>query len=289
MRKINDFFSKTINRPLYHYTGINSLMGIANSKHIWASHAYYMNDSEEIVHACTVLENVLRPRFAFGNPDELENIFLKQFQEWTNNCRTTHYNIFVFSLSEQQSLLSQWRSYTPHGKGISIEFTEKTLNDMIKLGNLRIAKCLYEEAEQAEAISSLVDKLITTFKQENTDTTPPANRINCYYSFLDRFRSDILQVLSIIKNKAFEEEQEWRLISNHYPEETDSNIKYRAGASMLIPYIEMPFGDTTPYFGTVMLGPSPHKELSTSALSNFLKSKNLCNWVKSCEIPYREW
>lgn len=107
MRKTNDFFSKTINRPLYHYTGINSLMGIANSKHIWASHAYYMNDSEEIVHACTVLENVLRPRFAFGNPDELENIFLKQFQEWTNNCRTTHYNIFVFSLSEQQSLLSQ--------------------------------------------------------------------------------------------------------------------------------------------------------------------------------------
>lgn len=288
MRKIDDFFSKTIDRSLYHYTGVSSLIGIANTKSIWASHAYYMNDSEEITHACKVLEDVLRPTLAFGNPVDRETIFLKQFQEWTNTFRTTQYNIFVFSLSEQQSLLSQWRSYTPHGKGISIEFTEEILNTMIKTENLRVAKCLYEETEQKDAIRSLVDKLITTFRQEHLDVNPPANNNNCYHSFLDRFKSDILQVLSIIKNKAFKEEQEWRLISYHYTEETD-RIKFREGASMLIPYIEMPLGDTKPYFNRVILGPSPHKELSQSALTNFLKSKNLCESVSNCEIPYREW
>jgi hypothetical protein len=249
-----------------------------------------MNDSKEITHACDVLEDVLLPRMAFGVQNNTESEFLKQFRDWVSECRTTTYNLFVFSLSEEASLLSQWRSYTPHGKGVSIGFSSDVLNDLAQSSHLRIAKCLYERADQEEAIKSLVEKLLTTFRQEqpSIDITK-AHPSQCYHPFLEKFRSDVLQVLSIIKHEAFKEEREWRLISPYYPKFTVPAIKFREGASMLVPYIELKLGEARPIFEKVILGPSPHQNLSMSALSMFLRNQSLCNQTVNCVIPYREW
>lgn len=290
MREIDSFFCAEADRTLYHYTGVGSLTGIAKTKSIWASNVYYMNDSAEITHACDVLEDVLLPRMAFGDPNSTEVEFLKQFKSWVSACRTTTFNIFVFSLSEVASLLSQWRSYTPHGKGVSIGFHPDALNDLAQSSQLRIAKCLYEREDQEKAIKSLIDKLLITFRQElpTIDTTKePLSQ--CYHPFLEKFRNDVLQVLSIIKNEAFKEEREWRLISPYYPKYTLPVIKFREGASMLVPYIELKFGESRPIFEKVILGPSPHQNLSMSALSMFLSNQNLCNQTVNCGIPYREW
>lgn len=290
MRQIDDYFCQTIDKTLYHYSGIGSLMGMAETNHVWASNAYYMNDSKEITHACDVLEKILRPRMTFGNSTNPEHIFLKQFLEWLNSFRNTTYNIFVFSLSEQPSLLSQWRSYTPHGKGVSIGFSKETLNEVIQQEDLRAAKCLYEQFEKEDAMNSLVEKLLFTFRQEvETIDTSRAHPSQSFHPFLERFRGDILQVLSIVKHEAFKEEQEWRLVSKYYPKYTVPEIKFREGASMLIPYIELPLGKSKPYFSEVILGPSSHENLSMSALSMFLSNKGLCVNTVNSGIPYREW
>jgi hypothetical protein len=290
MRQVDDYFCHSIERTLYHYSGIGSLMGIAETNNIWASNAYYMNDSKEITHACDVLENVLKPKMVFGNDTDPEYIFLKQFLEWLKSFRNVTYNIFVFSLSEQPSLLSQWRSYTPHGKGISIGFSKETINEIIQTKSLRAAKCLYEMHEKEEAMASLVDKLLTTFRQEvGTIDTSKAHPTQSYHPFLEGFRGDILQVLSIIKHETFQEKQEWRLVSKYYPKYTVPDIKFREGASMLIPYIELPLGVSKPYFTEVRLGPSYHENLSMSALSMFLSNKGLCDSTVNSGIPYREW
>lgn len=290
MRQIDDYFSSEVSHPLYHYTGIGSLVGMAKTKSLWASNIYYLNDSKEIIHACDVLESVLKLRFIFGDQQSPEIEFLKQFQDWVNSCRTTTYNIFVFSLSEVPSLLSQWRSYTPHGKGVSIGFSQAMLKDIALDSSLRIAKCVYEPGDQEELLRSLIEKLLITFRQEfhNIDITQ-AQFAQRYHPFLERFRGDVLQVLSIIKHEAFKEEVEWRLISPYFHKYTDSKIKFREGASMLVPYIELPLGESKPYFESIIIGPSPHQNLSMSALSMFLSNQNLCNSTENCVIPYREW
>jgi len=283
--------ANSIEQPLYHYTGVNSLLGIARTKSLWASNVFYLNDSSEIVHACKVLEEVLLPRFAFGKPTSPEYEFQRQFREWVGTCKTTPYNVFVFSLSEQPSLLSQWRSYTPHGKGVSVGFSEGTIKSLSELSDLRIAKCLYKAADQESVLRTLLDELLTTFQRErsNIDTTQ-AHPTQCYHPFLEeRFRGDVLQVLSIIKHPAFEEEREWRLISPYYARYTVPAIKFREGASMLVPYIELPLGEVKPYFSSVILGPSQHEHLSMSALSMFLSNQGLCNVTSNSVIPYREW
>ena len=60
---------------------------------------------------------------------------------------------------------------------------------------------------------------------------------------MEKFRCDILQVFALIKDPSFREECEWRIISKYYPKYTVPEIKFREGASMLVPYIEIKIGN----------------------------------------------
>lgn len=291
MREIDSYFLNEINKTLYHYSGVGALLGIAQSRCLWASNAYYLNDSKEIIHACDVLEEVTKPKIIVGNG--LEHDFLKQFMEWVNHFRTTTYDVFVFSLSEEPNLLSQWRSYTPHGKGVSIGMPPTLINKIAQNNNLRIARCIYQNSEQEELLNSLVEKMLITFRRELPNIAiTKFNPSQCYHQFLEGFRGDILQVLSIVKHEAFAEEREWRLISPYFSRYTVPEIKFREGASMLVPYIELKLPENNGeevWFEEIILGPSQHQNLSMFALSKLLSNKRLCNRTIDCGIPYREW
>ncbi len=290
MRQVDEFFQEIPESPLFHYTGVDALLGIANSSAIWASHVYYLNDSKEVLHACDVLDRAL------GNPEShlglnaRDQDFVAQFRTWSASFRRDKYCLFVFSLSEQSSLLSQWRSYTPYGRGVSLGFAPSLIKRLIDKNNLKIAKCVYKQYEQELVLRSLLDKMLTTFRREQPQPNPMANpESTCYYSYLERFRGDVLQVLSIIKHQAFEEEQEWRLVSQYFENYTVPEISFRAGASMLVPYIKLKIGDERPAFERVILGPSAHADLSMTALSMFLSNSRLSNVTENSWIPYREW
>ncbi len=290
MRQFDEYFSTEISKTLFHYTSISALTGIAETKSLWASNVYFMNDSAEITHACDLLEHVLDSNFISGDLVAEEIEFIRQFREWLGWYRHTRYNIFVFSLSEEPSLLSQWRSYTPHGKGVSIGFSSAFLKTISQSSNLKIAKCLYKKSEKEDVLHSLVEKLLDTFRRDKPiSDISKAHPSQCYHPFLENFRQDVLQVLTIIKHPAFEEEREWRLISPYYAVYTVPSIKFRQGASMLVPYIEFLLGESKPYFEKVILGPSPHQNLSMNALSMFLRNQKLCQTTENCSIPYREW
>lgn len=294
MQQINEFFPSKATQTLYHYTGVSSLMGMKESNCLWASSAYYLNDAKEITHACEVLESVLRPRFIFGDMKESENIFLKEFQAWINEFKNPGFNVFVFSLSEESNSLSQWRSYTPHGKGVSIGFSPERLNTITKNSNSILAKCIYDKATQENVMKGLVNKMLNKFRLDfPMENTPKSSPPRLPYSFFfEKFQSEILQTLVIIKDSAFEEEREWRLISRCYPNipnVPEPEIKFREGASMITPYIELKFGESKPVFENIILGPSPHQELSMYALGMFLKGTELSDYYENCCIPYRKW
>jgi len=288
MRTIKNIFESEATIPLYHYTGIGSLLGIVSGGSIWASSISYMNDSKEIVHACETVENVLRVRLGIGEENE-EARFLNQLLEWVKSCSKVAHTIFVFSLSEKPSLLSQWRSYTPHGKGVSLEFNPSKVNEIARTSNMKIARCIYETLEQEEVISILIEKLLVNFRQQlstmDISNKPPTQ---CYYDFINKYKSDIFQVLAILKHSAFQEECEWRLISENIPKFKDPRLKFREGASMLVPYIELPLG-TQPFFSHIILGPSQHQNLTFSGLSMLMSNKGISTQLTNCQIPYREW
>lgn len=291
MRTIDEVFSIEPQTILYHYTGISGLTGITESKTIWASHIYYLNDASEITYARDIIKKEVNKRLARANGEE--KTFLIQFSEWLNCFSETPHHLFIASLSEEKNLLSQWRSYTPHGKGVSIGFEPIALLRKIRAQNFKIAKCIYKASEQEELMSDLLNRLLITFNNE-LQTYNSSNRHSSqkYFGIMENFLGEILQVFSVIKNPSFCEEKEWRIISPYFSNDTVTQIKFREGASMLLPYIEIDLKDIMDgetIFEEVYLGPTQHIKLSQSTLSDYLSINNVCNVTIESSIPYREW
>lgn len=169
---------------------------------------------------------------------------------------------------------------------MSVGLSVERLNTMCDRSGARLGKCVYEVDAQRELLSDLVEKLWETASQQ------PFN--GSYYaqfptptSIFDQYASDIFQVLALIKHSSFKEEREWRLIS---PLHSDlDNCEVRIGKSMFVPYLPISFGQQKPVFSNVVLGPTPHRELSMASLSAYLRRKQLSNSLIHCDIPYREW
>lgn len=288
MRPVESFFFPKADRTLYHYTGIGSLLGIDKHRALWASHIYYQNDSKEILHACEVLSRLLSKKELIC--DNIEGEFIRQFREWLESFRRDPFHIFVFSLSEERSLLSQWRSYTPHGKGICLGFSPAVLNHVLDRPGFRIAKCLYSNDEHKELMESLIEMMLNTFKQKLPGMdTMGSHPLQKYHPFLEKFRNDLLQVFAIVKHSAFSEEKEWRIVSPYYPNYTVADVKFREGASMLLPYTELKLPDQGYLFEEVILGPSQEINLSFAALSSYLSNRRLCKETANSQIPLRMW
>jgi hypothetical protein len=284
MSQIDKYFYSP-NLPLYHYTSVGALEGIAKNREVWASHIYYLNDSAELLHARDVLRDMIELQSQINTAESHKNSFLCFFENWLDNLFTSKlHNIFVFSMSEEQSLLSQWRSYTPHGKGVSIAFTPSKITAVAEANNFRLGKCLYDRSSHHSLVNALLMELKIRFENTEKATSEACN------AHFNEYISDILQVLSLIKHKAFKEEQEWRLISGLIPTGS-SEIDYRQGegAAMLVPYKRIKLGDEDWIFDNVTVGPTPHETLASTALLSFLHKYKVCRAVGVGDLPYRKW
>ena len=291
MRTIDEILNTNPHRTLYHYSSLDGLLGIVRTKSLWASNIYYFNDASEITYASDILKKVIPDSKV--NADENLGRFLDEFSNWLDTFRHTFHQYFVFSLTEEGNLLSQWRGYAPKGKGVSIGFEPRELVRKIENQGLKIVKCVYEIPDQNGLAKELLERMIITFNNErhNYENKPHPPRKK-YRGLLEKFREKILQVFSVIKNPSFREEQEWRIISQYYARYTIPEIKYREGISMLVPYIEIdisPEKANESMFHEVYMGPTPNHNLSYASLANFLSSSKACNKIVSSSIPYREW
>ena len=286
MRLIDHYFQPAAHRTLYHYSSISGLMGIVDHRAVWAGHAYYLNDTREIIHAVDVLTTLLRK---FRNLLGLEEPFSEQLIAWLKTFRETPYHIFIFSLSEEESLLSQWRSYTPHGKGVSIGFRKETIDHILQTPGFRLAQCLYTEEEHKQLLGSLMEKLNETFRQQSHPALSARHSVLKLDPFFESYRGEFLQVMAIVKHEAFREEREWRILSPYYASYVGEQVQFRAGASMIMPYTVLDLPREGLLFDEVILGPSRDVNLSHHALSTYLSNKKVCNATISSLIPYRQW
>lgn len=249
-----------------------------------------MNDAEELIHALDLFEEVVT--VALNNDDSRRrdghSEFLHGLLKWIERQRDdTDHHLYVFSLSEVPSLLSQWRSYTPHGKGVSIGFSPDLLKELTKDRSFRLGKCLYEIEEKLTLFGSLINKLWITCSHQQRDEYPNEVYPSRFTALVDRYADSVFPVLALAKHEAFAEEAEWRLISRHFT--SLDNARFREGASMLVPYLPLSLKRKDEVFESVLLGPTPHEQLSLPALKAFLKSEKLTATVKSTRIPYRVW
>lgn len=277
---------------LYHYTSFKGLLGIVDSGVLWASDVRYMNDSAEMKHTADLIRADIVDRIAGGHRNPK---LLNQFMDWVS-CRITQgHMLFGASFRSNGNLLSQWRSYSSLGKGVSIGFNPEHILQCAKSQSFQVGKCIYEPTRQARLIAQVVDavEILAEEHGENDDLSQRAPS-QSYYGAFEKIESDLLRIAVILKHPSFQEEEEWRIVSPIITDYLTSPVLFREGTSMLVPYFEFDLRfhqSESTVLEHLFLGPTPNINLSMNSLTLYLAKRGLRprRDISYCQIPYRQW
>ncbi len=262
---------------LYHYTGIDGLIGILTTGCLRATDAEFLNDAQELrfgrEELCSALDERAQqlllleqqPDSSYGASSRAAVIhscvdFLRADHCDANNDRSEH-QVFVACFCEQGDLLSQWRSYGANG-GYAIGFRSQELNDLstsdsgnFESGRRRLVKVNYGRNAQTIMIEQVLDRIAPN----------PVGHPGAHGWAAGVFLA--LPALAGVKDAAFSEEKEWRLLQgSNVPDQT---IKFRAGRYAVTPYIDMTFGRTRG-IAEVWVGPGINTDLRVLGVTRLL-------------------
>jgi hypothetical protein len=275
---------------LYHYTNFSGLLGIVDSRTLWASDIRYMNDSAELKHTVDLIHTEITHRIGAGHkkPD-----LLNQFFDWVTHRITNGHMLFASSFRSNGNLLSQWRGYSRLGKGVSLGFNPDYILQCAKERSFQIGKCIYSRTIQESLISQVIDAVVTLAEAQAPDCENRADDSDLsYHSIFHLIESDLLRIAALLKHPSFREEEEWRIVSPVITDYVQAPVLVREGTSMLVPYIEFNLiaqGNSPIALEHLFLGPTPNITISMNSLTMFL-SKNKIRpdqGISYCQIPFR--
>lgn len=273
---------------LYHYTSFGGLLGIVESGSIWASDIRYMNDSAELKHTADLIRTEVTRRTGAGHtkPD-----LLNQFLDWVTHRITNGHMLFAASFRSNGNLLSQWRGYSRHGKGVSLGFKSENIRSYAEQQSFQIGKCIYSCERQEQLISQVIDAVETLAKQHELECNA-TTRTSSYHAIFELIESDLLRIAAILKHPSFQEEEEWRIVSPVITDYVKAPVLFREGNSMLVPYIEFDLSESrrrSISLEHIFLGPTSNKTISMNSLAMFLAKNGTQpeRGISYCQIPFR--
>lgn len=286
---------------LFHYTSQAGLLGVLELKGVWASHTSFLNDASECSHAFDLAKNIVGTVL---DTDDYLDVFSWELRRFLELMRAPE--IYVTSFSEKPDLLSQWRGYCPGGSGVCIGVDQNLLNGFCEENGFRFEKCIYVREELEKRLHELIDQCWKKFPAPSLGRAEyealnvvEAIRFSEEYwelvnsgggkpeaeSALKWFGNELIQLAPLYKNEGFHEEAEWRVVI-HKPEK----IKFRPGASSLIPYLELRIFDSKDMFRQLIIGPSPNQERSLKAAKMAVESFGFDRvFVWPSSIPFNNW
>jgi hypothetical protein len=251
---------------LYHYTDAKGLIGVIESRQLWASNVMHLNDASEFVQAVRIMRAEIAQRLR-DDPSGLDPEWCGLLSEMESEDDESYYRTsrpFVASFSENEDQLSQWRAYCPNGNGFAIGFSYSDLAYLMKITGFRLVKCVYGPDEQ----SILVRASMAYF-----DRMRQRSRSIKGFKALGLLLSSGAKAgaaLAGIKNEGFVEEKEWRLVGDTGAQ---ARLKHRPGRFGVLPYCELPLcvsGEKMP-FHHVVVGPNVEPRITKNAVWKMLQ------------------
>ena len=139
-------------------------MGIIESRHLRASELRYMNDSTELVYALNLLDTAITARSRSGSSAAE---FLSSFSQWLHSQINQGPMLFSASFRANGNLLSQWRGYSNHGKGVSLGFNHEAIQSLAVGQDFYLGQCLYDSKKQHDLAYEIVDCLISMYQEDD--------------------------------------------------------------------------------------------------------------------------
>jgi hypothetical protein len=248
-----------------------------------------MNDSTELKHSIALLREEINRRIALGSK-HLQ--LLNQFSSWLSHRVVNGPMLFGASFRTNGNLLSQWRGYSTHGKGVSLGFNPRYIASCASFHGFKIGKCIYDPQTQRQLVGQIVDA-VEALALSNEHSLSSETK-NYEIAVFEKIEGDLLTIAAIFKHPSFQEEQEWRLVSPVIPNSEGYPIRFREGLSMLVPFYVFDFtqGNSSEALELqhVYIGPTSNSELSTKSLARYLKTQGSQPkaGITYCQIPYRQ-
>ncbi len=265
---------------LYHYTSQDGLLGIIESKAIWASSIAHLNDASEFMYAHDVLRTQAEELKAAVSAEDAAGV--DKFVTLATDFGPME--TFVSSFSENGDLLSQWRGYCPIGAGYSLGFDFEFLNSLPDWSDGGLFQCIYDLDEQNTLVRGLLTEALSVYREDRgkTELTIGQHQVDLAYK-------SFYPLAPRLKHPSYSEEKEWRLIRRAHIHRFKSDISKtppylfcRKGKSMLIPYIvlRLPELYDKPIIRKIIVGPTSYPELSKQSVGAFMRHLGMEN----CEV-----
>lgn len=280
---------------LFHYTSPAGLIGIAESKVLWATHVKFLNDAKELGHAVELARLVVRnhlnaPAYASAYTQP-ERDLLEQISRYAGAASA---DIYLGCLSEERDLLSQWRAYCPPNGGYSLGISSDQLAKMATAQDYMLSPAVYDERVQYMVVQEIITTQIREFRATLTPETGLSPKdIETAGAECAR---EVSRFGPILKHRSFKEEREWRLISRS-PGVNNPTVKYRAGRHSVVPYLH--FALVSPQHPDlnrhaqkdgllVVVGPTRDSSAAQFAIQSLGHNAFAPGWWhSSSETPYR--
>lgn len=248
---------------LSHYCSNEAFLSIISNKEVWISELSLSNDFLE----GKWIKNVFTKLCA---TKEIDTQKLKRLLDHLDSL-IAFAGGAGFCLSEEDDQLGQWRGYADNGAGISIGFNPEYLESICDSTTnenfaVRLSKMTYDVTEQKKLVAKPFETVLH-FAQEGGLSLPSLLDDDEAQDRKKKAQADLaksfilfLPHLFSMKNPAFREEKEWRLLS-HITRIGDgggdiSKMEFRASKDRIVPYIKLKLRDSQlPAIDQVIIGP----------------------------------
>ncbi len=305
----NDIDPATVlrkNAPLLaHYTSVDALEKIIQSKEVWLSNPLNMNDYEEMrfgiglgYQAFIQNKNIVNACGTRARHSLLKDYFSAHFNTLDREYAP---NTYVLCFSEQtkddyDGLLSMWRGYGANGNGVAIVIDGKKL-PISDSSALQIGKVRYETKNNRV---SIVNSIVNNFAKLLKQTNPSDDQLNIAADILlDRLTRFAL----FHKHNGFSEEKEWRIVyfrPRDRNKRFESRLDYAIGKNGITPKLKLKFSPSPGFLDenfnimdivdSILLGPSISNKLAELAVNRMLEKNGYQGGkekVKLSTTPFR--
>lgn len=294
---------------LYHYTDVGGLYGVLTSKVLWSTHMAYLNDARELHYGVSEAGKHLDTirKMVSDRPESFPNNYVHvialldtlraDIPKLVGPILSRLADLYVTCFCTRGDLLSQWRGYSGSG-GYAIEFDVTDLTKSIKRlppksPNVTresdrpvLVKVEYGADELQKVVQSLLFEMGNKIQTEMVDLR--GDFLSGMRDPLDNALAGILGASARVKDPAFDEENEYRIIALVPQNDAAEACHYYPGKIGLTPRVHISFPPSS--VKKIIVGPGDFATNRRASVEHFLSTHQDYAAVKVEEssIPFRE-
>ncbi len=306
-----------MDKLVYHYCDNYKMANILSGKTLRMSDITKSNDYEEVKMFFpgildAIEDEYRKDEFPLQYMDRTNRDALGKLLEWEYDILRYEFDRggvtnFVVCFCEEGDVLSQWRGYADNGKGCSLGFSVKELEDYCNTykGILRFEQVDYKTVKEINV--TIVEEALKVLNElrglrnwivENLPSLNEEKIDKMFQYYFHQMISSVLMSSLKYKNETFKEEQEWRLFFSQqiykyakwiYGDEEIETIVYDDMLKVIKNRIEfnVTSDDLIPFYPIKFteISPNPIKQVIVGP-QNKIMEKDFSLYVASNKLNY---